>query len=131
MHSNATRTSSCVVSEQRVVDRIAKTVNHQQMALLDAGGSIMRYAELHVRRREHRADPAAALRPQAVLVNIARGPLLDEPALIEALRAGRLRISRSRAASIAETTLAEFPDVDIARRTSPAVPSARTCFANT
>jgi phosphoglycerate dehydrogenase-like enzyme len=32
----------------------------------------------------------AALKPSAVLINIARGSVLDEPALIEALQAGRL-----------------------------------------
>lgn len=32
----------------------------------------------------------AALPPTAYLINIARGPIVDEPALIEALRAGRL-----------------------------------------
>ncbi len=32
----------------------------------------------------------AHLRPQAVLVNVARGAVVDEPALVEALRAGRL-----------------------------------------
>jgi phosphoglycerate dehydrogenase-like enzyme len=37
------------------------------------------------------AEAIAALRPQAVLVNVARGAVLDEPALVEALRARRLR----------------------------------------
>ena len=32
----------------------------------------------------------AALKPSAYLVNIARGQLIDEPALIDALRAGRI-----------------------------------------
>jgi glyoxylate/hydroxypyruvate reductase len=32
----------------------------------------------------------AALRPGAILINVARGRVVDEPALIEALRAGRL-----------------------------------------
>jgi len=35
-------------------------------------------------------DEFAALRPSAVLVNAARGPVVDEAALIEALRGGRL-----------------------------------------
>ena len=41
------------------------------------------------------------------------------------------RISRSCAATIAATTLAEFPDVDNASSASPLAPSARTCFAKT
>ena len=41
------------------------------------------------------------------------------------------RISRVCAASMAAITLPELPDVEIASSTSPLVPSARTCFANT
>lgn len=37
------------------------------------------------------ADLLATLRPEAVLLNLARGSLVDEPALVEALRGGRLR----------------------------------------
>ncbi len=36
-------------------------------------------------------EQLALMRPQAVLINIARGSIVDEPALIEALSAGRLR----------------------------------------
>ena len=36
-------------------------------------------------------DAIAALKPTAVLVNVGRGPVVDEQALVEALAAGRIR----------------------------------------
>jgi len=38
-----------------------------------------------------RAETLALVRPGAVLINTARGPIVDEMALVDALRAGRLR----------------------------------------
>jgi lactate dehydrogenase-like 2-hydroxyacid dehydrogenase len=37
------------------------------------------------------ARELALMRPEAYIVNIARGPLIDEPALVDALSSGRLR----------------------------------------
>lgn len=37
------------------------------------------------------ADELASLKPTAMIVNTSRGPLIDEPALLEALEAGRIR----------------------------------------
>src|SRR6185503_12281192 len=36
------------------------------------------------------ADQFAQMKPAAFFINVARGPIVDEPALIEALRAGRI-----------------------------------------
>ena len=37
------------------------------------------------------ADTLAAMKPTAVLINVARGNIVDEPALIEVLKAGKIR----------------------------------------
>jgi len=36
------------------------------------------------------ADQFAQMKPTAFFINVARGPIVDEPALLEALRAGRI-----------------------------------------
>ncbi|MFO1061019.1 MAG: C-terminal binding protein [Dongiaceae bacterium] len=54
------------------------------------------YVSLHCPLTEHtrgmlNAAAFARMKPDAVLINVARGPVVDEAALIETLRAGRLR----------------------------------------
>lgn len=69
--------------------------------LLPTGGvdELLPYADVvvlacpHTKETHHLIDARrlASMKPEAILVNVARGDVVDEPALIEALRSGRLR----------------------------------------
>ena len=88
------------------VDPVAHAVQHQQVDFLDARGALVRHADVDVGFAQHaRASCRRRVPVSATTV-----------------------ISRSCAASIAASTLAELPLVDSASSTSPAWPSARTCL---
>jgi phosphoglycerate dehydrogenase-like enzyme len=71
----------------------------------------------------------AAMKPTAWLVNIARGPIVDEPALIEALRAGKIGGAAldtfAKEPLPADSPLWAMPNVVITPHTSNSSPKVR------
>ena len=95
-------------SEQLKVDRVAQAMQHQQMDFLDAGGALVRHADVHV--------------------GLGSGSRIWPPPWpVSAITV----MSLARAASTAASTLAELPLVLMASSTSPGAPSAWTCLAKT
>ena len=72
------------------VDALVSTAGLDE--LLPAADVVV-LATPHTPETHHLIDARrlALLKPTAILVNVARGDVVDEPALVEALRAGRLR----------------------------------------
>lgn len=68
---------------------VAKVTKDELLASADILGVFLVFSERS--RNTLRAGDLAKLKPDAILVNISRGPIIDEQALVEALRAGRLR----------------------------------------
>ncbi|MGH7482175.1 MAG: D-2-hydroxyacid dehydrogenase [Longimicrobiales bacterium] len=59
--------------------------------LAESDALVLAAAETPITRRRFDREVFGRLKPGAVLVNVARGALIEQPALLEALRSGRLR----------------------------------------
>lgn len=79
----------------RVSSKIEEQLGVEYMEMDD----VLRIADvvsLHLPLNENtrkimNADKIALMKPEALLINTSRGPLVDQPALIEALKGGRIR----------------------------------------
>jgi phosphoglycerate dehydrogenase-like enzyme len=67
---------------------VAKVTKDELLSCADIVGVFLVFSERS--RNTLRADDLAKMKPGAILVNISRGPIVDEQALLEALRSGRL-----------------------------------------
>jgi len=67
---------------------IKKVTKEELLAAADVLGVFLVFSERS--RNTLRADDLALVKPGAILVNVSRGPIVEEDALIEALRSGRL-----------------------------------------
>jgi phosphoglycerate dehydrogenase-like enzyme len=67
---------------------VTKATKDELLAAADVLGVFLVFSERS--RNTLRADDLAKMKPGAVLVNISRGPIVEESALIEALRSGHL-----------------------------------------
>jgi phosphoglycerate dehydrogenase-like enzyme len=77
------------LTEERCAELGVKKVTKDE--LLSSADVLGVFLVLSERSRNTlRADDLATMKPGAILVNISRGPIVDEDALIEALRSGRL-----------------------------------------
>jgi phosphoglycerate dehydrogenase-like enzyme len=77
------------LTEERCAELgVRKVTKDELLASSDVLGVFLVFSERS--RNTLGADDLAAMKPGAVLVNISRGPLVDEKALIEALRSGHL-----------------------------------------
>jgi phosphoglycerate dehydrogenase-like enzyme len=77
------------LTEERCAELgVRKVTKDELLASSDVLGVFLVFSERS--RNTLGADDLAAMKPGAILVNISRGPLVDEKALIEALRSGHL-----------------------------------------
>jgi phosphoglycerate dehydrogenase-like enzyme len=77
------------VTEDRCAELgVTKVTKDELLAAADVLGVFLVFSERS--RNTLRTDDLAQMKPGAILVNISRGPIVEEQALIEALRSGRL-----------------------------------------
>jgi phosphoglycerate dehydrogenase-like enzyme len=77
------------LTEERCAELgVTKVTKDELLASADVLGLFLVFSERS--RNTLRAEDLAKAKPGAILVNISRGPLVEETALIEALRSGRL-----------------------------------------
>jgi phosphoglycerate dehydrogenase-like enzyme len=77
------------LTEERCAELGVSWVTKEELlAAADVLGVFLVFSERS--RHTLRADDLATMKPGAILVNISRGPIVDEEALIAALRSGRL-----------------------------------------
>ena len=77
------------LTDQRCAELgVAKVTKDELLSSADILGVFLVLSERS--RNTLRADDFAKMKPGAILVNISRGPIIDEQALLEALRSGRL-----------------------------------------
>jgi phosphoglycerate dehydrogenase-like enzyme len=77
------------LTEERCAELgVAKVTKDELLAAADVLGVFLVFSERS--RNTLRADDLARMKPGAILVNVSRGPIVEEEALIEALRSGHL-----------------------------------------
>jgi len=77
------------LTEERCAELgVRKVTKDELLASSDVLGVFLVFSERS--RNTLRADDLAKMRPGAILVNISRGPIVEEKALVEALRSGHL-----------------------------------------
>jgi phosphoglycerate dehydrogenase-like enzyme len=77
------------LTEERCAELgVTRVTKDELLSSADVLGVFLVFSERS--RNTLRGDDLAKMKPDAILVNISRGPIVEENALIEALRAGRL-----------------------------------------